>query len=300
MNLDLTNNVEQFLNYLTVERGLSINTIIAYKNDLLQLNEYMKEEHPIDSPYEIESQMIVAYVLELHAKGYSDTTRSRKIASIRSFFRFLIEEGDLPTDPSENLSAQKLGTKLPTVLSIEEVDNLISVCKDDTPEDMRDHSMIELLYATGIRVSELVSLDIEHVDLKHKTIRCLGKGSKERLIPIHSNAVTVTEKYVKIGRASLIGVHSKNALYLNYRGRRLTRQGFSLILQRLSTTAGLRQTVTPHTLRHTFATHLLHGGAPLRHVQELLGHSSISTTQIYTHLTSDHVREEYDKAHPRA
>ncbi|MEE9324532.1 MAG: tyrosine-type recombinase/integrase, partial [Dehalococcoidia bacterium] len=190
---------------------------------------------------------------------------------------------------------------LPKPLSIAEVEELLAQPgKRSTPEAKRDKAMLELLYAAGTRVTELVSLDIGDVNLTEGKIRCTGKGAKERLVPIHSQAVEAVEEYLLRGRPSLVRDEKESALFLNRRGERLTRQGFWLILKGYAKQANIKTHISPHTLRHSFATHLLRGGAPLRHVQVLLGHSNISTTQIYTHLTSEHVREEYDKAHPRA
>ena len=293
--------VDRFLSYMTVERGVSPNTLAAYKNDLRQLVELLGRQDPaIDRWDHVDAQTMVAYVLDLHEKGYSATTRSRKVASVRSFFGFLVEEGAITKDPSEDLSSPRLGRSLPEVLSVEEVDALISASGGAAPEGLRDRAMLELLYASGIRVSELVSLDIEDMDLEQGAIRCFGKGSKERVIPIHRQASEAATAYITSGRPKMANERSGRAAFLNRRGERLTRQGFWLILRGLSTVAGIGRKITPHTLRHSFATHLLHGGAPLRHVQELLGHASITTTQVYTHLISEHVRAEYDKAHPRA
>jgi integrase/recombinase XerD len=274
--------ISKFLDHMAVERGVSANTLYAYRNDLTQLTEYLSESSngAIDWG-RTEPDSIAAYVLELHERGYADTTRARKVASARSFFAFLVDEGEIEEDPSRHVSSPKVGRSLPKALTMDEVDSLLTVPKDDSPYALRDHTMIELLYATGMRVSELVALDIGDVDVSEGFVRCFGKGSKERLVPLHETAATATT-------------------HLNRRGDRLTRQGFWLILRKLAAQACIYTKLSPHTLRHSFATHLLRGGAPLRHVQELLGHASITTTQAYTHLTSEHVRLEYDNAHPRA
>ena len=301
---DMKESVDRFLNYMTVERGVSPNTLAAYKNDLYQLIEFLTngspDEDTIDRWDKVDPKDLVSYVLKLHDWGYSDTTRARKVASTRSFFSFLLDEGVVSKDPTENLSFPRVGRSLPGVLAIEEVDALLSAAVGDTPEAMRDRAMLELLYATGMRVSELVSLDVEDVDLEQSFVRCFGKGSKERMIPIYRQAADAVKTYLAAGRPKLMKQRSGKAMFLNRRGDRLSRQGFWLVLRGLSTKAGIDGKITPHTLRHSFATHLLRGGAPLRHVQELLGHASITTTQVYTHLTSDHVRAEYEKAHPRA
>ncbi len=296
--------IDSFLNFMTVERGVSPNTLVAYRNDLNQLVTYVENFHA-DKTHgqwdKVDDKVLTAYLLRLHEQGYSDTTRARKIASAKSLFSFLLEERIITKDPTENLSSPRVGRTLPEALSVDEVMQLLaSVSRSDAPEDKRDQAMMELLYASGLRVTELVSLDIEDLDLVEGSVRCLGKGAKERIIPIHQNAVDVLKEYLGEGRRLIANRRSGNALFLNRRGERLTRQGFWLILKGHAGKAGIATKITPHTLRHSFATHLLRGGAPLRHVQELLGHASITTTQVYTHLTSEHVRTEYDKAHPRA
>jgi integrase/recombinase XerD len=289
---------------MTVERGVSPNTLVAYRNDLNQLVTYLETFHAdnVDRQWDnVDDKVLTAYLLRLHEQGYSDTTRARKIASAKSLFSFLLEERIITKDPTENLSSPRVGRTLPEALSVEEVKQLLaSVSHSDAPEDKRDQAMMELLYASGLRVTELVSLNVEDIDLVEGSVRCLGKGAKERVIPIHQNAVDVVKGYLKSGRPLIANRRSGSALFLNRRGERLTRQGFWLILKGHAGKAGIGTKITPHTLRHSFATHLLRGGAPLRHVQELLGHASITTTQVYTHLTSEHVRTEYDKAHPRA
>jgi len=295
--------VKRFLEYMTVERGVTPNTLVAYRNDLNQLLEYLETSLPEDNLgwEEVLGEIMTSYLLRLHDQGYSDTTRARKVASAKSLFGYLLDEGVISKDPTENLSSPRIGRSLPEPLTVDEVEELIrSVSNGDTPDVKRDQGMLELLYASGLRVTELVSLDIDDVDLEQGSVRCYGKGAKERIIPIHQNAVDVVKDYLEQGRPHISNQRSGASLFLNRRGERLTRQGFWLILKGHAKRAGIEKKITPHTLRHSFATHLLRGGAPLRHVQELLGHASITTTQVYTHLTSEHVRSEYDKAHPRA
>ena len=300
----MQSSVDGFLDYMTVERGVSPNTLSAYRSDLAQLIEYLKTNcfNGNGGGWEgVDEDMMSQYLLHLHALEYSDTTRARKVASSKSLFNFLVDEGIVTRDPTENISSPRIGRSLPDTLSADEVDSLlVSASKQETSDGMRDQAMFELLYASGLRVTELVSLNIADLDLEQGTVRCLGKGSKERLIPVHSGAVTVLRRYIDEARPSFIKNTTERALFMNRRGQRLSRQGFWLILKAQSKRAGITKKITPHTLRHSFATHLLQGGAPLRHVQELLGHSSITTTQVYTHLTSEHVRTEYDKSHPRA
>ena len=295
--------IEAFLSYMSVERGASINTIAAYRNDLCQLVEFLEGHGFVDSGGRwgcLGVQDLSTYMIYLHERGYSDTTRARKIASVRSFFGFLLEEGFVSKDPTEKFNFPRVGRSLPEVLTEEEVTILLSSSVGDAPGSIRDRAMLELLYATGMRVTEMVSLDLGDVDFYQRFVRCFGKGSKERLIPIHTQASESVKFYIKFARPKLLNRLSGKAIFLSSRGNRLTRQGFWLLLRALAIRAGVGRKITPHILRHSFATHLLHRGAPLRNVQELLGHSSITTTQVYTHLTSQHVRSEYEKAHPRA
>lgn len=296
--------IDSFLSFMTVERGVSPNTLVAYRNDLNQLVEYLKSQNigkNCDGWNQVDEQVLASYLLQLHDLGYSDTTRARKVASTKSLFNFLSEEGIIAKDPTENLSAPRVGRSLPETLAVEDVERLLtSTARGHTPEAKRDQTMLEILYATGMRVSELVSLDIDDLDLDQGSVRCFGKGARERVIPIHHRAILTLQEYLDKARPHIANRRSGDALFLNRRGERLTRQGFWLILKAHAKRAGINGKITPHTLRHSFATHLLRGGASLRHVQELLGHASITTTQVYTHLTNEHVREEYDKAHPRA
>lgn len=297
--------IEKFLAYLKTEKGLSDNTFYAYQNDLSQMTSYFEEEAKqkgIMPAWEnVDRQAIVRYLLTLQEKSYAATTRARKLAAARSFFKFMTGEGRLKEEPTHNLESLSVGRSLPKPISINQVRTLLEEpAKNNTPEAKRDEAMLQLLYATGMRVSELMSLNVDDVNLVDGDVRCFGKGHKERIIPIHPQAVKVVEEYVKDARPRLAYTKDEKALFLNRRGERLTRQGFWQILKQYAKAAGITTSVTPHTLRHSFATHMLSGGADLRSVQELLGHANISTTQIYTHLTSEHVRRTYEKSHPRA
>ena len=296
--------VEQFLNYTTVERGLSPNTIAAYRNDLTQFVDFLQSRDPSlqgnGSWKRIDTEGLTAFVLDLHERGYSDKTKTRKVASTKALFGFLLEEGVIDKNPMEDFASPGVGESLPETLSVEEVEALLSVEEEATPMSLRDRAIIEIMYATGVRVSELVSLDIDDVDLDENFVRCMGKGSKERIIPVHDEAVEAVRVYLQDGRESLAGPAAGRALFVSRKGGRLTRQALWLILKSRAQAAGIERKITPHTLRHSFATHLLLGGAQLRHVQELLGHASITTTQVYTHLTSEHVRTQYESSHPRA
>lgn len=299
--------VESYLQHLQGERGLSANTVVAYRNDLVGLVEFLTGSH-IDEVDNIEiawnnidETRIAEFIEELNSRGYSPATRSRKIASLRSFMRFLKEEGITEQMPARKLKSPRSGRPLPKSLTLDEVGMLLDQVHDaSTPVELRDRAMVELMYAGGLRVSETTSLDTKHVNFENSTVRCMGKGSKERIVPLYDAAIEALSDYVAIGRPKLGSRPDPDALFLNHRGKRITRQGFWLILKKLALQAGITVKLTPHMLRHSFASHLLHGGASLRHVQELLGHENISTTQIYTHLTSERVRIEYDSAHPRA
>lgn len=297
--------VDSFLNYLSVEKGFSGNTITAYHNDLYQFVDFVSGQSPRMGKQAswsiVDRSLLLSYILNLKQRNYSSTTVARKTAAIKSLLRFLFTEGVLKSNPTENLRSPKVSKSLPKTLSTYEVRQLLEQpAKSASREAKRDKAMLELLYASGMRVSELVSLDLEDANLDAGYIRCLGKGDKERIIPIHQQAVESLNTYIKEVRPSMVYGDGEKALFVNRRGSRLTRQGLWQILKNYAREAKLGTDITPHTLRHSFATHLLSGGADLRSVQELLGHSNISTTQIYTHLTSEHVRKVYDEAHPRA
>jgi len=297
--------VENFLHYLAVEKGYSENTIAAYRNDLHDLASFIEEEAArsgIIPPWAgFDRQSMLRYLLSLKERGYVPSTLARKVAAVKSFFKFMVAEGIIKASPTEGVSSPKVGRSLPRPISISEARRLIEQpSKLSTPEAKRDEAMLKLLYASGMRVSELVALNLDDVDTKGGYVRCFGKGHKERIIPIAEQAALVVEEYVTEARPRLAQNSEETALFLNRRGERLTRQGLWQILKGYAREAGLEAQVTPHTLRHSFATHMLSGGADLRSVQELLGHSNISTTQVYTHLTSEHVRRTYEKSHPRA
>lgn len=296
-------NLGEFLVFLAVEKGASANTIAAYKNDLQQLADFIGSRGSNDGWQSLSRSDIQDFILDLKERGYTETSVARKVAAVRSFFAFLAAEGSITANPTEGLSSPRVGKTLPKAISPNEVDELLEQpARRSTPEAKRDRAMLELLYATGMRVTELVSLDMENLNLDPRSpfVRCLGKGAKERSIPIHDHALEALNGYLEDGRPMMVRNQDETALFVNRRGERLTRQGFWLILKGYAKSANLGDGVTPHTLRHSFATHMLRGGMPLRNVQEMLGHANISTTQVYTHLTSDHVREVYERAHPRA
>ena len=302
--------VSSFLQHLLVEKGFSQNTCDAYRNDLNQFLEFLGRQGlgPADgkSAYDwtrVDIDTLNQYIADLRdRKGYRNATTARKVASVKSFFGFMAENGIIIEDPTESLGTPKVGRALPKFLTEDEITKLLEVsCKPGTNEGHRDAVIMELLYATGLRVGELVSLNVGDVNTEESYIRCLGKGSKERIVHLYPKALQELMKYMQQARLGLLGSRKQEpALFVNHRGERLTRQWIWSILKNYAQAAGIKSSITPHTLRHSFATHLLQNGASLRHVQELLGHSSISTTQVYTHLTSPYVREEYEKSHPRA
>ncbi len=296
--------INRFLTYLSVEKGFSDNTLAAYRNDLSQLASFVEEDAPkrglTPSWANFSRQGMLSYLLNLKERGYVATTQARKVAAAKSFFGFMVAEGNLKDSPTENVSSPNVGRSLPKPISVSQVRRLLEQpTKLSAPEARRDSAMLALLYASGMRVSELVGLNLDDM-IDDGFVRCFGKGHKERLIPIYRQAALAVEEYVKEARPRLAHSDEENALFLNRRGERLTRQGFWQILKGYAKSAGLDQEITPHTLRHSFATHMLSGGADLRSVQELLGHANISTTQVYTHLTTEHVRRTYEKSHPRA
>ncbi|MCL6448058.1 MAG: site-specific tyrosine recombinase XerD [Armatimonadetes bacterium] len=291
--------VDRFLNYLLLERGLAENTLVSYKLDLADFSAFCQKEGL--APLSPEArQAVLLYLLKLKREGKAPATISRRLAALRSFYRFALSEGVMSLDPTSNLESPRIVDRLPQVLSIAEVESLLNQPRVTDPAGLRDKAMLELLYATGIRVSELISLELDQVNLQHGFIRCLGKGSKERIIPLGSVAAHYVSEYLIRARAKLTRGKLTSVLFVNRRGRRLTRQGFWKIIKRYAVAARIKKEIHPHTLRHSFATHMLENGADLRSVQELLGHADISTTQIYTHLTGARLKEIYDQAHPRA
>jgi len=297
--------INSFLNYLAVEKGFSENTLSAYHNDLYQLANFVDGEaarcSSVPSWASFSRQGMLSYLLNLKERGYAATTVARKVAAAKSFFSFMVAEGNIKDNPTQNVGSPKVGKSLPKPISYSQAMLLLEQpAKLSTPDAKRDKAMLELLYASGMRVSELMSLNLDSVDTEGGSVRCFGKGHKERVIPIAPRAALTVKEYVQEARPHLVHNDAEKALFLNRRGERLTRQGFWQILKGYAKSAELDTEITPHTLRHSFATHMLSGGADLRSVQELLGHANISTTQVYTHLTTEHIRRSYEKSHPRA
>lgn len=293
--------VDEFLDYLAAEKGYSDNTLAAYRNDLGQFTQYLVNQTDAARWDEISKSQIVDYILHMKELEYASSTVARKVAAVKSFFHYLRDEGVIENDPTLSLESPKVKKHLPKAISEEDVERLLAEpTRSDSPKALRDSALLEVLYATGMRVTELVSLNVEDVDLEAGTVYCLGKGDRERVVPIYDQASLILGRYLNEGRPHLLRDAGEKALFLNHRGERLTRQGLWLIIKHYVDAIGIESEVTPHTLRHSFATHMLHGGAKLRDVQKLLGHANISTTQVYTQVTRDHLREAYNEAHPRA
>jgi integrase/recombinase XerD len=297
--------VERFLDYLAVERGLSRNTLDAYRRDLGRYAAFL-DERGVGDPSAAGEEDIAAFVSGLSSseyapgRGYRASSVARALAAVRSFHRFLLQEGDAAGDPAEGVARPKVPRNLPRPLTEDEVAALLAAPGDDGPVALRDRAILETLYGAGLRISELVALDVDDIDLDQGSVRALGKGSRERIVPLGRFAVRAVEAYLVRGRPTLARSASRAALFLNRRGGRLTRQGCTNVIKAMARRAEISRRVTPHMLRHSFATHLLEGGADVRVVQELLGHASVATTQIYTLVTKDRLRDVYFTSHPRA
>ena len=296
----MTGIMQLFLEYLTVELGLSANTRQAYERDLRLFCKTLGFKNS-DALVNVSREQITGYMTQLKEKGLAAATIARKLAAIKAFYRFMTAEGYMDANPAEVVEAGTKGIKLPRVLSENEVVRLLNQPDITTAEGFRDRTMLEVLYATGMRVSELINLTLERVDLNMKYIIAFGKGSKERIVPLGSVAAEFLQQYLEKVRPKLTHAgRNTNIVFLAFGGHELTRQRFWQIIRAYGRKANINKALTPHILRHSFATHLLDNGADLRSVQELLGHSDISTTQIYTHFTNKRLRDIYAKAHPRA
>src|SRR5438067_2164459 len=291
-----------FLAYLEFERGLSRNTLEAYRSDLLQFGRFL-DQRGADATGASAAD-VSDFLAEL-AEGNgrppsSPATIHRKAACLRSFYRHLRREGIRESDPTASIAGPRRGRRLPKVLNRDEVAKLLSQPKGTAPTALRDRALLELMYACGLRASEAIGIDASDVDLTDGVLRARGKGSKERVVPIGRMAVDAVRRYIERGRPELVKGRAVSRLFVNFRGEPLTRQGLYKIVRRHAVSAGLDDRMSPHTLRHTFATHLLAGGCDLRSVQEMLGHADVATTQLYTHLTSERLKDVYFRAHPRA
>ena len=290
--------VENFINFLEKDKRLSLNTLQSYKRDIEQYTTYLKEINATNIST-TNKTTVIAYLLHLQKKGRATSTISRNLASIRSFYQYLHKNKVIEIDPTSELESPKVEKKLPQILSTQEVELLLDQPKCLDLKGIRDKAMLELLYATGIRVSELISLNLSDINLDLGFIKC-NKGNRERSIPIGSISVAAVHEYLLKSRNFLIQNVNEEALFVNVNGKRLTRQGFWKIIKHYKNQANINKDITPHTLRHSFAAHLLENGADLRSIQEMLGHSDISSTQIYAQIAKNKIKEIYKKTHPRA
>ena len=290
-----------FLHFLAVDKGLAKNTILSYERDIKSYVRYLKNVESINGLNDVQRVHIVQFLGFLKDQGKSSKTLARHVASIRAFHQFLLREKAVDHDPTVHIEAPRLEKSLPKVLSLPEVERLLEAPKLDDHFGVRDKAMLEILYATGMRVSELIDLDTEHVQLEMGFVRCAGTGKKERIIPLGKTAAESIRLYLEVGRPKFVTPkHQEEALFLNHQGKRLSRQGFWKILKKLARDSGIEKELTPHTLRHSFAAHLLENGADIKAVQEMMGHADISTTQIYTQVSKPRIKDVYSKFHPRA
>jgi integrase/recombinase XerD len=299
--MDICSTIAAFLTHVRVERGLSANTVTAYRRDLLKFDDFAKKRKlTLES---VSRDNLVEFLASLYRQKLESRTVARHLVTLRNFFRFAQLQELISTDPSLNLESPKIRRSLPGYLRLEEIERLLAQPDDKTPLGLRDHAMLDVLYSTGLRVSELISLRVMDLDTAVGCIRCIGKGDKERIVPIGKKALALVERYLRDARPKLIAKGKQalaTTLFINRRGAPLSRVGVWKILSAYGRKAGLRSSLTPHMLRHSFATHLLERGADLRSVQLMLGHSDISTTQIYTHVVEERLKQIYKAHHPRA
>jgi len=284
--------------YLTEEKQASQNTVASYLRDVTQFSEYLLNSQQCGLR-EATGNQIQSYMSWMQNRGKSAASATRFLASIKSFYNYLLSQGDIKENPARGVSSAKVERKYPEILTSQEVELFLEQPQCVDAKGFRDHAMLELLYATGIRVTELISLDLDDLNLAAGVIRCISKG-KERIIPLYQTAIRALQDYVRMIRPQLIADDSERALFVNMNGERMSRQGFWKIIKFYQDKAGIEKDITPHTLRHSFAVHLLENGADLRSIQEMLGHADISSTQIYTHVIKKQLKDVYQKAHPRA
>jgi integrase/recombinase XerD len=289
--------IDAYLHYLEVEKGLSDNTLAAYRRDIAKLESFARSRE--EELQELGSSEIRDFLRDLHRRGLSHRSIARVLSAVRGLYRFSAAEGQVAVDPTEQIDSARMPRSLPRYLSLDEVENLLAAPDVSTPEGLRDRAMLESLYATGLRVSELVGLRIEDVHFEAGYLLCFGKGRKERIVPLGSSAIKWLKKYLSKGRSELTDLRTP-WLFVSRRGSQITRQRFWQILKACGRKAGIRRKLSPHVVRHSFATHLLERGADLRSLQLMLGHASIGTTQIYTHVSRERLRRVYDQHHPRA
>lgn len=301
MEQEIVDAIEDYIHFLRVERQLSKNTLQSYERDIKDYTQSIFEAQQLEEFNDVERFHILQHLQNLRSKGISARTISRHISSIRSFHQFLLREKRCNNDPTVHIEMPKIEQKLPNILSIEEIDRLIATPNVSKPQGVRDRAMLELLYATGMRVSECIALNLEDIHLTMGFVRVFGKGGKERIIPLGGSAIEACTNYLNTARFQLENSKLRTeAIFINQRGKRLTRQGCWKLMKGYAEKAGIEKKLTPHILRHSFATHLIENGADLRAVQEMLGHADIATTQIYTHISKTRLSEVYKQFHPRA
>ena len=290
--------VDQYINYLILEKGLSDNTIESYSRDIVRYVEYLKQKG-VKQISDADTPLILTYLISLRDGGLKAKSTARHLVTLRGFYRYLVQEKIIKYDPARLIDLPKSGLKLPAVLSVSEVKLLLNTPDTQTPLGLRNAAMIELLYAAGLRVSELVNLKLLDINTEAGFVRVIGKGSKERIVPIGNYAKNIIDRYVKTARSLLLKGAVSHSLFVARAGKPMTRQGFWKLLKQYALQAGIAKKITPHSFRHSFASHLLEGGADLRAVQIMLGHTDISTTQIYTHVAREHLLQMHAKYHPR-
>ena len=290
--------MDQYLDYLMFEKGLSVNTLDSYRGDLNRFADFL-DACGIRSLRDADSPMILRHLISLRDSGMGPRSRARHLVTLRGFFKFMVQEKILALNPARRLDLPKSGLKLPDVLSIQDINQLLNMPNPKKPAGIRNTAMIELMYAAGLRVSELITVKLQDVNLNGCCVRVFGKGAKERMVPFGQPARQKIDFYVTTARPALLSPHTSPFLFVARAGKPMTRQGFWKILKQYAQAAGIIKPITPHSLRHSFASHLLEGGADLRSIQIMLGHVDISTTQIYTHVARDHLKRMHEKYHPR-
>lgn len=290
--------VDQYINYLILEKGLSKNTIESYSRDISRYVEYLKQKR-VKQILDADTPLILTYLISLRDGGLKARSTARHLVTLRGFYRYLVQEKIIKYDPARLIDLPKSGLKLPDVLSVSEIKLLLGTPDTQTPLGLRNAAMIELLYAAGLRVSELVNLKFLDINTEAGFVRVIGKGSKERIVPIGNYAKNIIDRYVKTARSLLLKGGVSHYMFVARAGKPMTRQGFWKLLKQYALQAGIAKKITPHSFRHSFASHLLEGGADLRAVQVMLGHTDISTTQIYTHVAREHLKQMHEKYHPR-
>lgn len=292
-DMDIDAQIIEYINYVEIERGLSKNTVDGYYRDLAAFFEYVKK------PYKkIEKKDITNYIMYI-SKDKNSKTVNRHIVSIRNYFKYLSRNGLISKNPCDDIVGLKMPKTVPHVLNEDEINKLLDI-KCENALDYRNKAMLELMYSSGLRVSELLNLEVNDIDFEMNAVRCFGKGSKERIVPLDDIATIALKNYINVYRNTLLKNKSSNLLFLNAHGNNLSRQGFFKILKEIALEKGINKELSPHTIRHSFATHLINHGADLRSVQTLLGHENIKTTQIYTHISNNYVKEKYNETHPRS